>query len=94
MHGARFTIENIQEDFNNPGKWGLFLRPNRNLAELFRLDREVLLWTTTYPRFQARDIEDMKSIIEKRGVSLTRNFAILVSRYDPGSRSTTEAESA
>ena len=93
MRGAGFTIENIQEDFNNPGKWGLFLKPNRGLAELFRLDREVLLWATTYPRFQARDIEDMKSIIDKRGVRLTRSFAILVSRYAPDSRSTTEAES-
>ena len=94
VHDAGFTIENIQEDFGNPGKWGLFLKPNHNLSELFRLDREVLLWGTTYPRFQARDIEDMKSVINKRGVRLTRNFAILVSSYDPDSRSTTEAESA
>jgi serine/threonine-protein kinase len=36
----------------------------------------------------------MKSVIDKRGVRLTRNFAILVSSYDPDSRSTTEAESA
>jgi serine/threonine-protein kinase len=91
---AGFTVENIQEDFRNPEKWGLFLKPSRGLADLFRLDREVLLWATIYPRFQARDIENIKSLIEERGVRLTRNFAILVSKYDPDSRSRTEAESA
>lgn len=91
---AGFTIENIQEDYDNPDKWGLFLKPSRDLAQLFRLDREVLLWATTYPQFQARDIEDMKSLLEKRGVRLARNFAILVSEYDPDSRNTIEAESA
>ena len=94
VKSAGFTVENIQEDYTNPEKWGLFLKPNRSLAELFRLDREVLLWTTTYPRFQARDIENIKSVIDKGGVRLTRNFAILVSKYDPGSKSQTEAESA
>jgi serine/threonine-protein kinase len=91
---AGFTVENIQEDYRHPEKWGLFLKPSRGLADLFRLDREVLLWATTFPRFQARDIEDIKSLIDERGVRLTRNFAILVSKYDPDSRSRTEAESA
>ena len=91
---AGFSVENIQEDYDHPEKWGLFLKPNRSLADLFRLDREVLLWATTYPRFQARDIENIKSVIGERGVRLTRNFAILVSKYDPDSRSRTEAESA
>ena len=94
VHRAGFSIENIQEDFRTPGKWGLFLKANRDLAELFRLDREVLLWTTMYPQFQARDIEDMKTLINDKGVRLARNFAILVSAYDPDSRSATEAESA
>ena len=92
--GAGFTIENIKEDFKVREKWGLFLRPNRLLAELFRLDREVLLWTTTYPRFLARDIEDIKRLIDANGVRLTRNFAILVSSYDPTTKSNIEAESS
>ena len=94
VQNAGFSVENIQEDFRNPEKWGLFLKPSRALADLFRLDREVLLWATIYPRFQARDIENIKNTIDARGVRLTRNFAILVSKYDPDSRSRTEAESA
>jgi hypothetical protein len=77
VQSAGFTIENIQEDYNHPEKWGFFLKPNRSLSNLFRLDREVLLWATTYPQFQARDIENIKSVIDERGVRLTRSFAIL-----------------
>jgi Protein kinase domain len=94
VQSAGFSIENIQEDYKHPEKWGFFLKPNRSLSDLFRLDREVLLWATTYPHFQARDIENIKSVIDERGVRLTRSFAILVSKYDPDSRSQTEAESA
>jgi serine/threonine-protein kinase len=91
---AGFSIENIQEDYSTPEKWGLILKPNRRLRDLFWLDREVLLWCSTYPVFQARDIEDMKRVIDEMGVRLTRSFAILVTAYDPRTRSRLEAESS
>ncbi|NES16442.1 MULTISPECIES: protein kinase [unclassified Micromonospora] len=94
VRAAGFSIENIQEDMRHPQKWGLILKPNRRLSELFRLDREVLLWCSTYPRFQARDIDDMKVVLSRMGVRLSRSFAILVSRYDPHTRSRVEAESS
>lgn len=89
---AGFSVENIQESRSDE-KWGLILKPNRRLTELFRLDREVLLWCSTYPTFQARDIDDMRFAMQKLGVRLSRSFAILVTRYDADSRSRVEAES-
>ncbi|MFU8851505.1 protein kinase domain-containing protein [Micromonospora sp. SL1-18] len=94
VRAAGFSIENIQEDLKHPQKWGLILKPNRRLSELFRLDREVLLWCSTYPRFQARDIDDIKLVLDRMGMRLSRSFAILVSRYDPHTRSRIEAESS
>lgn len=94
VEAAGFTVERIEEDFNHPDKWGLVLKASRQVADLFRLDREVLLWYTNYPKFQARDIEDIRRVVDKLGVRLTRSFVILVSRYDPATRSALEAESA
>ncbi len=94
VRSAGFTVENIQEERMAPEKWGLILKPNRRLSDLFRLDREVLLWCSTFPRFQARDIEDIKVVIDKYPVRLSRSFAILVTLYDPQTRSELEAESA
>ncbi len=91
---AGFTVERIEEDLEHPDKWGLVLKPSRQVADLFRLDREVLLWCTNYPRFQARDIEDIRRVIDRLGVRLTRSFVILVSKYDPATRNALEAESA
>jgi serine/threonine-protein kinase len=94
VRAAGFTVERIEEDLQQPDKWGLVLKPGRQVADLFRLDREVLLWCTNYPRFQARDIEDIRGVVTKLGVRLTRSFVILVSRYDPATRNALEAESA
>lgn len=94
VKASGFTVERIEEDLRHPDKWGLVLKPSRQVADLFRLDREVLLWSTNYPRFQARDIEDIRSVIAKLGVRLTRSFVILISRYDPETRNGLEAESA
>jgi hypothetical protein len=91
---AGFTVENIQEDDKAEQKWGLILKPSRSIADLFRLDREILLWCTTFSNFQARDIEDMQTLLRSKNVRLSQSFAILVSRYDPKTRSSIEAESS
>lgn len=94
VKAAGFTVNWIEEDFSNPQKWGLILKPSRRVSELFRLDREVLLWYTDYGRFLARDIEDMQAAIKKHGVRLTRSFVLFVSRYNASTRSSVEAESS
>lgn len=92
IKASGFSVERLEE-MSDDDKWGLVLKPNRELADLFHLDREVLFWCTKYPRFQARDIEDMRAVMNKLGVRLTRSFAILVSQYDPNTRNSAEAES-
>ncbi|MFI5893773.1 phosphotransferase [Actinoplanes sp. NPDC051513] len=94
VQSAGFSVENIQSEYAVRQKWGLILKPNNAIADLFRLDREILLWCTTFPSFQARDIEDMQAMLQSRGVRLSQSFAILVSRYDPQTRSSIEAESS
>ncbi|MFE6236339.1 phosphotransferase [Cellulosimicrobium sp. NPDC057862] len=73
--------------------FGLFLKPGATARRLFGLDREVLLWCSTFGQFQARDIEAISKTIEQHGARLSRHFAILVTRYDPKSRNALEAES-
>lgn len=73
-------------------RFGLFLKPQTRAKALFGLDREVLLWCSTYPSFQARDIEALRAEIESHGTRLSRQFAILVTLYEPETRSALESE--
>ena len=73
--------------------FGFFLKPNNHAKLLYGLDREVLLWCSTYPSFQARDIEALKRTVEESGSRLSRLFMVLVTKYDPASRSSLESES-
>lgn len=98
-----FTVEYILEpqkkltpatELARGERFGLFLKPGPDARILFGLDREVLLWCSTFPTFQARDISDLTSAIEDHGVRLSRQFAILATRYEVESRSNFEGEAA
>jgi serine/threonine-protein kinase len=80
------------EQLRRGDSFGFFLKPNNNAKRLYGLDREVLLWCSTYPTFQARDIESLRSVIGAHGTRLSRQFAILVTSYDPSVRSSLESE--
>lgn len=100
LKNAPFTIEHIHEQTQPSGRryagadeFGLFLKPRESAKRLYGLDREVLLWCSTHPHFQARDIDKLSAVVRDNGARLSRQFAILVTTYDRGSRSLLEAES-
>jgi hypothetical protein len=70
------------------------LKPGNAARQLYGLDREILLWCSTYSTFQARDIDAMLRVVDASGARLSRQFAILATRYTRESRSSFESEAA
>lgn len=89
---AGFTINYIREVRGKRHSWGLLLKPNENLGKLFRIDRDVVLWVTTFPTFEPRDIDDMKAYIDEMDRRINSTFSILLTAYSAEPRITSEAE--
>lgn len=98
---APFTIEYLHE---SPGRsrersrasgeqFGLFVKPNARARQLFNLDREILIWVSTYKTFQARDVDAWSALAAEHGARLSRNVVVLVTAYSPSDRSPFESES-
>lgn len=97
---SSFSIEAIHDNervtdpdvLRRGDSFGFFLKPNHRAKLLYGLDREVLLWCSTYPSFQARDIEALKRTLDESGSRLSRQFVVLATKYDPRTRSSLESE--
>jgi hypothetical protein len=101
VEASSFTTEYLAEPDDRRGvnmlrssdRFGLYLKPGSRAKALFGLDREVLLWCSTFPTFQARDIEALRVEVEREGTRLSRQFVLLVTTYEPDARSALEGES-
>lgn len=97
---SSFTLEYVHEPapYSQPAalrkgeNFGLFLKPRSAAKRLYGLDREILLWCSTYSRVQARDTSALYAVVEKFGARLSRQFAILATKYERGDKSELEAE--
>ncbi len=98
---SQFTLEYIKDelgglkqsdDLRKADSFGLFVRPQASAKTLYGLDREVLVWVSTHSSFQARDIENLRRTVDESGARLSRQFAVLLTRYDPATRSSLESE--
>jgi hypothetical protein len=97
---SSFSIEYIvdssrktPQQMRSGDSFGFFLKPKSSARKKFGLDREVLAWFSTHPSFQARDIEALRKVVDDHGSRLSRNFAVLITKYDPATRSEIEFES-
>lgn len=99
---SNFTVEYLHEpvrylsatELMRGDSFGIFLRPQTRARQLYGLDREILLWCSTYPSFQARDIEALRGVLDDTGTRLSRQFVVLATRYDPGTRNALESEAS
>lgn len=76
VRGAGFRITWIVEDLDER-LWGLFLKPNDTLQELFGTTREVLLWAAEFHDFQARTIQQATRIIEREQPRLSDEYCLI-----------------
>lgn len=58
--------------------WGFYLKPNRILKELLSTNREVVLWVSEYPDFQARALSQAAEIVSSDQPRLCEDLAIIV----------------
>jgi AAA+ ATPase superfamily predicted ATPase len=77
VRGAGFEINWVLERELN--RWGVYLKPNRPLQELFGTAREILLWVSEYPTLQARTVEQAQAEIDENQPRLSNEFCIVVS---------------
>ena len=97
---SSFTIEYILDqnpyatasELGRGEVFGLFIKPNQSAKRMFGLDREVLLWCSTFASFQARDVDAIFKVMEEHGSRLSRQVAVLVTNYDRSERSALEYE--
>lgn len=68
-----FALEAERDDL-----WGLYLKPNKTLRDLFGTSREVLLWVAEYPEFQARTIERAQEILDREQPRLSDEFCLIL----------------
>lgn len=84
---SSFSIEAYELQDNSHGakndfeQFGLIMKPNAAAKRQFALDREILLWRTTYPNFQARDLQGLTAAMRKYQSRVSQRFCILVSDY-------------
>jgi hypothetical protein len=80
---AGFGITWVTE--TRSGLWGFYLRPNRDLRDILGTNREILLWTTDFPQFQARAISQAVEIVAQEQPRLCDDVVFIVSA-DPKTR--------
>jgi hypothetical protein len=76
VRGAGFEITRYEEIDNNV--WGIYLKPNRPLRDLFGTVREILLWASEHHTFQARTVEQAQRTIDNNQPRLSDEFCIVV----------------
>lgn len=62
--------------------WGVHLKPNKPLREILDISREVLLWVTEFPDFQAKTVRQAAYIIQQCSPRLADSIALIVSADD------------
>jgi serine/threonine-protein kinase len=65
--------------------WGFYLKPTRGLRDALGVHREVLLWVTEFPEFQARALSQAEEFIAADQPRLSDELAIVVTA-DPNTR--------
>ncbi|WP_084148431.1 serine/threonine-protein kinase [Brachybacterium phenoliresistens] len=98
IENSGFSIEYLYEtersrDRESGETFGVFIKPDRRAKARYGIDREVLVWCSTYPTFSARDTNKIRSVREEYGTRLSSMFTVLVSRYARADRSALEVES-
>jgi hypothetical protein len=83
LRRAAFNIVWIEE--SSPERWGFHLKLDRTQRQLFGTSREVLIWVTEYPDFEARDVTTPHQIIVNSRPRLCEDFAIIITG-DPNTR--------
>ena len=77
VRGAGFKITWVVD---NPDErlWGLFLKPNSTLQQLFGTSREVLLWAAEFRDFQARTVQQAQEIIRDEHPRLSDDYCLIL----------------
>lgn len=95
---SSFTIEYLldpqKSSRQNAGQtFGVFIKPRKEAKARYGIDREVLVWCSTFPSFSARDTNKIEEIRKEHGTRLSSMFTVLVTKYPSGDRSALEVES-
>jgi hypothetical protein len=59
--------------------WGFYLKPDKNIEDLFGISREILLWVSEFDEFQPRSITQACEIVDLEQPRLSDEVAIIVS---------------
>ncbi len=68
---------------NGLEQFGLVLKPHAPAKEAYGIDREILVWRSTFRSFQARDMKEPQKALRAERERLSQAFWVLISDYDP-----------